>query len=948
MSINSDLLNGLTKAQEDAVQYHDGPLLIIAGPGSGKTEVISRRAAHLIKNEYTKPENLLVTTFTEKAALELKDRIKLKLPEQNVELMQVSTIHSFCNTLLTEFRDASPCPKGFHILDEAAQLLFVYSRRRDLGLGDFMKGRESDFFSEVLSTYNLATEELVRPDKFVGHCEKKLQEAGEDEIALWEERVGIAKSYEQYLEMLLESNVTDFSNLQRYTLEMISKNKDILKKIQERYTDVLIDEYQDTNAIQELILGKIAAPHMYLAVVGDDDQSIYRFRGATVKNILNFSKKYKPVKIVRLEDNFRSLEPIVNHCSRLIKCNEARSEKNLRCVRNDIKNDILLVHETSSKEEAESVVDILQKMISTGVIKQYRDVAILLRSVRSHAGPYLEELKKHQIPHIVTKDGRFFDREDISELCHLFTYLGASKPWGDKFLRCYLMMFTEETKNALEQLKQDLGSITSEEELKGIGVLDDLDRGKIWEMIGLKKKVQNRQHKSLLEVLYEILRISGYFKKIEEENDADAIRNIGILTRIVGEFDEYGGTTVLYPFLSYMKMLKQSALDSFVRPPEDAVQVMTVHQAKGLEFPAVIIGAAMEGRFPTRMRRKKYEIPYELMQSGEPEVVDHHLVDERKLFYVAATRARDFLIIGTSDVVNKRGGGPSRFIQELLGKDMGGALERSKKILESNDIKIIPQEKKTQGPRIRLSYSTLVHYLQCPIRYKYFEIDGIEAPRPSYMFYGASVHRALEMMHKDLIDGKNVQTDDIEKYVEEAWLPTSWMEKDEEAALKAAAVNWLQVYFEKHGSTFPLLLKAEEKFSFDMEDVVVAGKIDLIRSMNGNGEAREIVDFKTAESKTSWQDQTDLQMELYAIGAEQSLKMQVKRCSIHFLGDNEVKPCEWDEKKAEEAGYFLRDLINKIIEQKFEPRHEYCPYCKEFKDICPYFAPGQKKAKKSL
>jgi len=628
----------------------------------------------------------------------------------------------------------------------------------------------------------------------------------------------------------------------------------------------------------------------------------------------------------------------------LIKCNEARSDKNLRCVRDDIKNDILLVHEITAKEEAESVVYILQKMISKGIIKQYRDVAILLRSVRSHAGPYLEELKKHKIPHVVTRDGRFFDREDISEVCHLFTYLGISKPWGDKFLRCSLMMFAEETSDALKQFKEDLGSITNEEELKEIGVLDELDRRKIMDMIALKKKVQNREHKSLLEVLYEILRISGYFKKIEDEKDAEAIKNFGILTRIVGEFDEYGGTTGLYPFLSYMKMLKQSALDSFVRPPEDAIQVMTVHQAKGLEFPAVVIGAAMEGRFPTRMRRKKYEIPYELMQSGEPEVADHHLVDERKLFYVAATRARDFLIIGTSDIVNKRGGGPSRFVQELLGKDTEGALERSRKILESNDIKIFSQEKKKQGPRMRLSYSRLVHFLQCPIRYKYFEIDGIETPRPSYMFYGASVHRALEMMHKGLIDGKEVLAEDIEKYVDETWLPSPWMEEDEEEALKTAAVRWLHVYFEEHASTFTLLFKAEEKFSFDMEDVVIAGKIDLIRKAGGDGEAREIVDFKTSESKTAWQDQTDLQMNLYAIGAECSLKMQIERCSIHFLSDNKVVSCEWDEKKAEEAEYFLKDMINKIKEQKFEPRHEYCPFCREFKDICPYFEGKGRKA----
>lgn len=931
-----DLLKGLTQAQQEAIKYREGPLLIIAGPGSGKTEVISRRAAYLIQNGYTKPEDLLVTTFTEKAALELKDRIQIKLSDQNVELMQVSTIHSFCHSLLTEFRDASPYPKGFHILDEAAQLLFIYSRRKDLGLGDIIKGRESDFFSEVLSTFNLETEELVKPSKFVEYCEKKLEIAEKDEKALWEERVIIAKSYERYLEILLESNVTDFSNLQRHTLDMLMKHKEVLRQIQSQYTDVLIDEYQDTNAVQEIILGRIAEPHMYLAVVGDDDQSIYRFRGATVKNILNFEKKYKPVKIVKLEDNFRSLDPIIKHCSRLIQCNQKRAEKSLRCIRKEFKNDILLVHEITAKEEAKSVVSILKRLLFNGVIKQYRNIAILLRSVRSYAEPYIEELRAKRIPHIVTRDGRFFDRNDISEICSLFIFLGASKPWGDKFIRCSVMQLTEKTEKALSQFKQDLSSIHDEDKLKKIGVLDKKDRGKIMDLIKLKKQIQNRKHKSLLDVLYKILQISGYFRRIEKKQDAEGIRNIGILTRIVGEFDEYGGTNVLYPFLSYMKMLKQGALDSFVRPPEDAVQVMTVHQAKGLEFPVVIIGAAMEGRFPTYARRNKYEIPYRLMKSGKPEVADHHLVDERKLFYVAVTRARDLLIIGTSDVVNKRGGGPSRFIKELLGNDTDGALERSRRILKSNKIKVFPLEKKIQEPRIRLSYSQLAYYLQCPIRYKYFEIDEMDTPRQPYLFFGASVHRALELIHKDLIDGKMIDEEEIEKYVEKAWIPSPRIEENEEEySRKKAAVEWIMTYICNHKNTFHALEKAEEKFSFDMEDMVVTGKIDLIRKTDRMG--REIVDFKTSESKTSWREQTDLQMDLYAIGAVRSLEMQVEKCSIHFLGDDKVDSKGWNKNRYRESEFFLKDLINKIKMQKFEPRVEYCPFCDEFKYICLYY-----------
>jgi len=937
VAVEFDLLIGLTEAQMEVVQYHEGPLLIIAGPGSGKTEVISRRTAYLISSGLAKPESLLVTTFTEKAALELKDRIQKKLKDINVERIQVSTIHSFCFTLLDEFRDESPFPKGFRVLDEAAQLLFIYSRRKDLGLGDLIKGRECDFFGEVIRTYNLATEELVEPAELANYCEGRLKEADEIEKALWEERTAIANSYQRYLDLLLDSNVTDFSNLQRHTLNMLEAREAVLRQIQDRFTDVLIDEYQDTNAVQELILGKIAIRHKNLAVVGDDDQSIYRFRGATVKNILNFEEKYKPEKIVTLEDNFRSLGPIIDHCSRLIANNAARMYKKLRCFREKHRNDILLIHEKTAAEEAISVVSILKFLMSKGIVKQYRDVAVLLRSVRSHGKPYEEELKRNKIPFIVTRDGRFFERDDISELCSLFIFLGASKPWGDKFVRCSVMQISEETEEALRQFKQDLTSIENEKELEDIGISNKEDKRKIYELIVLKRQILEGKHQSILEVLFKILLISGYFGKIEKDQDTEALKNIGILTRIISDFDEYRGTKVLYPYLSYMKMLKQSSLDSFIKPPEDAVQVMTVHQAKGLEFPVVVIGAAMEGRFPTHSRRDKYEIPHSLMKSGKPEVEDHHTVDERKLFYVAATRARDLLIIGTSDVVNKRGGGPSRFIGELLGKNLDGALERSRKILEAieSPIKVEAVEGKPQEPRMRLSYSKFVYFLQCPIRYKYFEIDKIDTPRPYLLHFGTSVHRALELIHNELIKGRTVGAAEIERYLEKAWIPSLRIPEEMEETSKLKAMKLISEYFQKWKDTFPLIDGIEQKFAFDLEDTVISGKIDLIRKTNGN--LKEIVDFKTSESKTGWGEQTELQMDLYALGAERGLDMQTEKCTIHFLGDDRVESKDWSIERIDQIENSLKDLIQKIKMQKFEPRQEYCPLCEEFKDICPYY-----------
>ena len=941
MSSNTDILYDLTPAQREAVTYYGGPLLIIAGPGSGKTEVISCRAAYLIRSGKVKPENLLAATFTEKAAFKLKDRIQKKLPEVNVEDMQVSTIHSFCYRLLDEFRSETPFPRGFRVLDEAGQRLFVYSRRKELGLSEIMKGRECDFFAEVLRTYNLAAEELVDPVKFEAWCAARLAAAGSDEKSLWEERVCVARSYKRYLELLQEAEAVDFGNLQRQALEMLKKQRNVLRQVRDRFHEILIDEYQDTNAVQEDLLFLVAAPRQRLAVVGDDDQSIYRFRGATVKNILNFNKRHAAVKVVKLEDNFRSLRPIIVHSSELIRCNpkSARLDKDLRCKRKDWSNDLVIVHEQTAANEAKAVAAVLRSLVTDGTIRKLNDVAILLRSVHSYAEPYLDALKEAKIPFRVIGDGRFFERADIDEIYGLFTFLAATKPWGDRFVRCGLMGLSPKTGKALKAFKGDLAEAGGEEGLRKIGIRDPADRANICALIDLKRRVQEGRHRSLLEVLYEILRISEYFAGAERDGDEEAVRNLGILTKIAGDFDEHSGTKNLYAFMSYLKLLREGAHDSYRRDPEDAVSVMTVHQAKGLEFPVVVIGAAMEGRFPVRARRSPYEIPCKLMRSGPPEVRDPHIVDERKLFYVAATRARDLLIIGTADVVNKRGGGPSEFIRELAGDRLAEA-ERRGRELSRQAFRVEEVGEKSHEPRLRLSYYQIAHYLQCPLRYRYFYVDGMANILSDKLYFGSAVHRALDLIHRDVMAGKKVTEEDAATYVGRAWMPV-WSRKkgaeaaEEERKSMEAAVAQISRYVREHGKYFGDVEESERPFAFDLEGVVIAGRIDLVRAAAGG--KKEIIDFKTSGSNVVAKEQADQQMDLYSLGLEKSVNLDVGRRAVHFLEDGVVCGFEWDSARSEAAGKKLCGIVGKIKKGDFKPRTEYCPTCVEFKGICPYF-----------
>ncbi len=406
------IVDSLTGSQREAILYDKGPLLIVAGPGAGKTDTIVRRTAYLVAERQVAPEQILVTTFTNKAADELYDRLWSFLGS-TAHRVHISTIHSFCNTLLTEYPDAHPWGGGYQVLDEQEQFLFVYAHLRDLGLHRFPKGKLGDFLFDVISFFNLCTEEKLPIETLLAMIRERgseLLELKKETSEAVEEYLAVAEAYPRYLELLQNEGLLDYGMLQSSVYEMLSRHEDLREKIAARYRYLLVDEYQDTNRLQVEIFKKIVHLHYRITAVGDDDQSIYRFRGATPSSFLHFEQDFPGAHRIDLDINFRATPVLVETALSLIRHNAPeRTEKALvsnRKMTQEIPP--VLIQADNCAEEAEKVTRIIKQRREEELFPNYSCVAILFRSVKYHAENYLEALGRYDIPYTVVADGGFF------------------------------------------------------------------------------------------------------------------------------------------------------------------------------------------------------------------------------------------------------------------------------------------------------------------------------------------------------------------------------------------------------------------------------------------------------------------------------------------------------------------------------------------------------------
>lgn len=922
----------MIQTKEKIIQLFDseprltqGNLQIIACAGSGKTEFISNRIAYLIYKDISKPENIVAFTFTEKAAEELKFRIRSKIRElighqPDIGDMYVGTIHSFCFELLKEY---VPGFRGYDVLDEGKRYAFISSFRNEFNFPHLLnwlkkyRGHKPYSVTEqswVLNTFircvDIVREEMIN-SKDVSDCKSFYKAMG------------------VYDKKLTEKRFLDFSSMMYITVKQLESDKFFLEKIRQKYKYITVDEYQDINPIQEKLIQLLTGNNGNLCVVGDDDQSIYQWRGSTIENIITFKKRYKNVFTYPLEINYRSTDDIIYLSNNLIKVNKNRLPKSMNPNnKKSEKGDIYKLKFKTQKEEIDFIVNRIKYLIGIEWVDKnnnkrglaYSDIAIFFRSVKYEAKPYLEAFEKEKIPYTVSGIGSLFESEEVDIIFDIFSYLGDFKkiwnhlkakgkvPNGKMIYNKAKEVFLLPKENSfLKKLQETKNNLKS------------------------KKRIS-------LQVLYsDILNLLGITnEKFHEDSYEIIMFNLGRLSQVISDYEgtrTYCTYKDIQRFCWFIKHYAESSYDAGAGedPTQviNAVQIMTLHTTKGLGFPVVFMPNCMEKETkktsPGFLNPEKFDFS---RYSGSEE-------DERRLFYVGITRAKKFLYITTAydPEPKKRKGKPSKYFNEL-----------DDKYFICNTIDD-PTKRNRQTPkpsvedyRFPTNYSELSDYIRCEYDYKMRYIYGFNPELVQALGYGKQVHNILNILHKISQESGQVPSEEESAELLKKYFYLRYASDTQQQKLMRSALRSILRYIGLWREDFILSLKTERPFEMDMGNALISGTIDLLKRKNTQGDILEIIDFKTGNER-KLQEELHLQVQLYAIASREALNLNIEKAYIHYLDDEKQKRVEvlTTPTQLELARQTIMDAVDGITTRRFKRNPRNTKICKgcDWSTICP-------------
>lgn len=628
-----EILNGLNDKQYESVINTEGPLLVIAGAGSGKTKVLTHKIAYLIQEKNVLPWNILAITFTNKAANEMKERITGLVGETAKDIW-MGTFHSICVRILRKHIEQIGYDSSFIIFDTSDQKSLIKKCLKELQIDDKQFSEKS-----VQAEISNAKNEMLEPEQYAFKAHGDFR------------REKIATVYELYQKRLKENNAIDFDDIINFTIKIFNEQPEIANYYSSKFRYILVDEYQDTNKSQFTLVKMLAEVHQNITVVGDNDQGIYSFRGADISNILNFEKDFKNTKIIKLEQNYRCTGNILKAANAIIKNNETKYEKKL-WTQNDEGTLPKVYSADNEYDEASFIVDQISRLKEN---YKYSDFAVLYR-MNTQSRAIEDILRREAIPYKMVGGLKFYERKEIKDI---ISYLRLAQNPSDNLS---LMRVINEPKRGIGKTSLDqVEQMANHHETSMYEIIKDanlygLNRVylKSRDFIDLIEDARNKKDTmSVSEFIQYMLKKSGYIKALEDEKTIEAenrIENLEEFLTVAIEFEKEEAENTLQDFLEGMTL--SSDIDN-VEETEDSVTLMTLHSAKGLEFPVVFLVGMEEGIFPG----------YRAI--GEPEAIE----EERRLCYVGVTRAREKLFLTCSKMRTVFGSTscnlPSRFLEEI-------------------------------------------------------------------------------------------------------------------------------------------------------------------------------------------------------------------------------------------------------------------------------------------
>ncbi len=1018
----------LNEKQKLAVEHKKGALLIIAGAGTGKTAVITQRIVHIIENKWATPSEILALTFTDKAANEMLERVDENLPLGYGDIW-ISTFHSFCDRILRQEGQYIGLDTSYSMMSSAQSYIFFRKHLFDFSLKKFRPyGNPTKFIDDILKHFSRLQDEDVSPAEYLEYA-KSLPKRGPAAKEEFEDILELATVYSEYTDLKLKNSKIDFGDLILLTIKLFREKPNVLKRYQEKFKYILVDEFQDTNYTQSVLVNilsgldpkkdssKIGKVNPNLTVVGDDDQAIYKFRGAAISNILQFKQNFPKAKEVVLTENYRSRQEILDAAYTLIKNNNPyrlevteKIEKRLESrttYEPDVDSVNLVVAQTEDAESEwvakeiltltghseETVVEDTQKFNEKGQSSfvelqpdrkyKFSDIAILVRA-NSHADSVIQNLRYLGIPFKLGGSRGLYFRDEIKVLISFLRVLVDYKDEISMYKLLSMQQWGLSAREFLElnRLKKE-DNISMLEELEGIfgitvGENVEFNLSNMGEKIlspesvdGLKKflTILNecvnmvKENISVGQILYHFVQESGYINSFLDEETSQSQFKIGNISKFFNTLKEYekdNSDSNVYEYVEFLNysievgdspLVDQTELNEY-----DAVNILTVHSAKGLEFPIVFLINLVSDRFPSRSRKDQIPMPQRLIKETLPTEgeSDENIQEERRLFYVGATRAKEKLYLTAAnfygDAKRKKKG--SIFLSEILDRDTTQEFDNPKIVKSSDETNmympksndsLLPEDIKLDVGK-KVSYSQINLYEDCPKKYEYAYVLQIPGKPSAALSFGNTVHNTLKDFYSLLLkynEGLGITDiptkEDLLELFEKHWSKSGYQSKSHELQRKESGVKIMGEFYDKLFTTKQTPYKLEQSFTVNLPESSFVGKIDrmdLIEMKEGIAHV-EIIDYKTGKVKSPADIKKDLQLPLYAIFAEQSLGVKVVKAKYIFVEDCVEIEVDISQERRERAKENVYEVIENIKSREFTPTPSMfkCQYC-DYKSIC--------------